>query len=260
MTKQSKFCKYVRVLGRAMKKYCLLIILISLVVIAFFVSECQYSSKTSDIVLLITALIILWYTFETSLIRKKEESVLSRKKQPIVGFTLNLNPSNIRDIQFHISNLSDYPVACLVKMNVKIGENLIPMIWPEYDGKKCWNIQYKESKQGHFDWIEFLKIPGILSTEHIRLLDNIPKLPAQYLANQFLKYNESIKVHLNIQIDLDVFSVNEFKYHSHYPVTRYEFDLSRCALIGTLCSDRPYFDYDTVPDWVIKGKCLDQYL
>jgi len=234
-----------------MKKYCLLIILISLIVIAVFISECTHSGKTSGIVLLITALIILWYTFETYLIRKKEEFVLSREKQPIVEFSLNLNPSNVKYVQFHISNLSNYPVSCLVKLTVKIGDKIVPVTWPEYDGKKYWNLQFRQPKQGHFSWIELLKAPGILSEEQVRSLDNIPNLPVEYSARQFLRTTEFLKIRLLVvHIDIDVYSLDEFKMHQCYPTTYYDLDLSRCALIATLCSDHPYFDYDTVPNWV----------
>jgi len=234
------------------KKYGFLIICILLVLVSVIILECLKPSITSEIILLITALIILWYTFETYLIRKKEEFLLTREKKPLVGFSLNLNLDNVSDIQFHISNLSKYPVACLVKLSIKIDENIINIKWPEYDGDKYWNIQVRQTMHGHFRWVELFKGTKIITDEKIQLHENIPKPPGKYTREQFLKYsgNDSVKIQSTVNIDVDVFSMNEFKEHLSYPQVHYSFDLTQCKLITELCSGHPYFDYDDIPDWL----------
>ena len=126
----------------------------------------------SEGILGITGLIILWYTWETSEIRKAEKQIaeaskegLERRRRPIVATTIYRNPKKVYDTLFIIRNLSEYEVAVRVNCNFKINGEIIKGVSPSYDGSHYWNMQYREEKQGHFSWLDLLLLKGLISRE-----------------------------------------------------------------------------------------------
>ena len=119
--------------------YIAVILLIVIVIYDLLSSEISLSV----VILGVTAMIILWYTWETHRIREAEvviaktsSEAFKRATQPIVGCRLYPNEQNPLDIGFEIINKSEYPVATKVKFNCKLGNEIINNIWPAYDGKE----------------------------------------------------------------------------------------------------------------------------
>ena len=115
------------------------------------------SDLLNNIILSLTAIIIFWYTYETSQIKKSNIIIsdynklqLKKSRKPVVSFAIEMVKEQPKDTIFKILNLSDFPVAARIKCNFKINGILITDVWPSYDGKEYWNLQYKEIKQGVF--------------------------------------------------------------------------------------------------------------
>jgi hypothetical protein len=115
----------------------------------------------SDIIVAITALIILWYTIETYRIRKANiiiananSEALFRMRRPTVSYNLFSKKKIPSYTFFKLINQSNYPVSVLVKCNFRINGNILGDIWPSYDGKEYWNLQYSQNITDNFCWLE----------------------------------------------------------------------------------------------------------
>lgn len=197
---------------------------------------------------------ILWYTLETSEIRKaniviaeaNRESQL-RYKRPIVGFGVYMNKDDPTDTRFFLKNLSNYPVAVQVNCNFRIDNEEIRDVWPEYAGLKYWNLQYRQEKEGHFNWLDLYAKWGILTEEKLKELKS---LDPNYAVDELIKFFEiskSLSKPPQLTIDIEIFCRNDLGSSLFYPPDHYELDIYREAWIPTVTSDKPYWEFNEMP-------------
>jgi len=238
-----------------LKKYLIVIIAIILIVtLTVFRAYCLFEFY-SDSILAITALIILWYTFETAEIRKSEYTIAKiteenqmRLRNPSINCSIFTHPNDSTDTIVGLSNLSNYPVAVRLNCNIKIEGNIINFS-PAYNGQQFWNLQYNEVKEGHFSWLDLFKCKGLISQQE---LDEIKNLSINY---KLVKAKELLNNLTNtslpqISMDVEIFCINEFKLSTYYPPTHYDYDYKRKVWIPILASDKPYWEFASKPLWV----------
>lgn len=234
------------------------ILLIILTIELFIVALIYNFSFISETLLFLTALIIFWYTFETYKIRKYNQELLYRSKQPIIGYALRLNPDNVFDVGFNLINQSDYQISCLVYFNIRIIDIKVENLWPAYSGKKYWNLQYKQMKYGHFSWLDLFSISGIYSTKEVIGM----KKSEAFDVSDYIIRTLTNKFHLDkppkININVEIFCFNKFKNIAYYPTSHYTLNIQRLLLIADLVSDKPYWKYDSIPDWVDYDKIFKE--
>ena len=204
----------------------------------------------SDTLLAITALIILWYTWETFLIRKSNQDLLQKSRRPAVGYVVFTNEKQPVDTRFRIINHSEYPVAALIKCVFKIDDKVVPNIWPAYNGKEYWNVQFKEMKEGHFNWLELYSKIGIFTDEE---LEEIKKSKYEGVKRKITKdliLSYDFKKPPVLKMSIEIFCVNEFGEKMYYPPAYYEFDPYRIGWVAHLTSTIPYWEYDAKPKWI----------
>jgi len=118
-----------------------LIVISAILILALLILDIVFLlSFTSNLILGITAIIILWYTYETHLIRKYNDQMSKQSRRPSVGykiFPLGVDP---RRTGFEIVNYSKYPVAVKVQCVFKLDGKIIPIKWPAYNGEEYWNF------------------------------------------------------------------------------------------------------------------------
>ena len=239
-----------------LKKHIIVIVGIILILVTTILKIIINFNFYSDSILTITALIILWYTFETSEIRKSENIIAKaneenqqRFRSPIVNCKIFTNSDDPLDTRIRLSNLSNYPIAVRLNCNIKIDQEILKDFSPAYDGRHFWNLQYGESKEGHFSWFDLLKQKGLISEQELKeinkdsISDKIKK-STKIVALQF-DFN-----HPKITMDVEIFCENEMDLSSYYPPVQYDYDLNRKAWIPILTSKIPYWKYDIKPDWI----------
>ena len=103
-----------------MQKY-LISIIVALIILILLIMGVYYNwNFLSDILLALTAIIILWYTLETFFIRNYNQDLLKKSQRPAIGYIIFINETQPIDTRFRIVNHSDYPVAVLIKCVFKI--------------------------------------------------------------------------------------------------------------------------------------------
>ena len=129
----------------------------------------------SEGILGITAIIILWYTWETSQIRKSEQIIaevnnasLLKLYHPAVGYSIFTSENMPYDTRIHLVNLSDIGSAVRLNCNLKIDGKPIKDFSPAYEGRDYWNLQFREEKEGHFSILELYLRSGLISEEEIQ--------------------------------------------------------------------------------------------
>jgi len=211
------------------------------------------SDLLNNIILSVTAIIIFWYTYETSKIRKANliisdynDLLLKKSRKPVVSFAIEMVKDQLKDTIFTIINLSDFPVAARIRCNFKINDIPITDVWPSYDGKEFWNLQYKELKQGVFCWIDLLEKGNYLSNEKAK---SLKQEGYDEIRNYFMVLEGPQRIEPKLTIDLEVYSFNEFGEDAYYPPAYYEFDLWRLVWIPRITSEKPIWEYDSKPSW-----------
>jgi hypothetical protein len=207
----------------------------------------QYLSET---ILAITAIIILWYTWETFQIRKSNQELLYKSRRPVVGFEIFVNKDKPVDTWFRLINHSDYPVAALVKCNFKLGGKEVPNVWDAYNGKEFWNLQYKQIKEGHFNWLDLYSKLSLFSGEEIKELktSNYEHVKREITKGLILKYD--FESPPNLTMDVEIFCLNDHDEKLYYPSVHYEFDPYRIGWVVNLTSKKPYWKFESEPIWV----------
>lgn len=230
------------------KKHLVIILFLLLIGIMTVVKILYCFDLYSDIILAITALIILWYTFETAEIRKSEniiaktsEENLKRLKSPTVICTIFTNPDNSLDTRVRLSNLSDYPVAVKLNLNIKIADERVNFS-PSYNGEHYWNLQYKEANEGHFSWLDLFRKHNLISEDDYKDIKNSSIAERISKSTSFLQRNFSSKPP-KITMDKEVFCENEMGLTAYYPPMHYDYDYARKVWIPILTSDKPYWEY-----------------
>ncbi len=236
------------------KKYLIAIIGFSLIIALTILRAFCLINFYSDSILAVTALIILWYTFETAEIRKSEYTIAKiteenqmRLKNPSIYCKIFTNPNDSTDTRVKLSNLSNYPVAVKLNCNIKIEGNIINFS-SAYNGQRFWNLQYNEVKEGHFSWLDLFKSKGLITQQE---LDEIRKETVMYKVDKSENLlNDLAKTSLpKISMDVEIFCINEFNLTSYYPPTHYDYDYIRKVWIPILTSEKPYWEYNARPSW-----------
>jgi hypothetical protein len=211
----------------------------------------------TDLVLGITAVIILWYTWETSQIRKAEEMIAEasyeaskRNKMPSVGCIIFTNPERTYDTRFRVVNQSFYPVAVRVRCNFKINDELLDKFSSDYDGTRYWNLQINEEKEGHFSWLDLHENKGLIPNSEVKKVkEATSKEEAEETINKYISFNLDFKLP-KLTMDLELYCKNNFGFETSYPTVRYRFDYDKKEWIPTLTSDKPYWEFESKPSWV----------
>jgi len=198
----------------------------------------------TESILGITALIVFWYTHETYLIRKANQEILFKSQRPVVGYTFFPNENNHWDTIFNITNLSDYPVATLVKCTFKCAGKPFENNWPEYNGILYWNLQFRETKEGHFDLRHLYQRAGYFDQDQLKNIND-----NKFLEIMIIKYNNDPP---KLTMEVEVYCINFLGQSTFYPTTLYSHDPFRKVWITTLTADKPYWKFEQEPNWVKK--------
>lgn len=217
----------------------------------------QPSSFISDDILGMTAIILIWYTYETSRIRKAEMIIseanresLERNRQPVIGYSIIKNPENPSDTRFRIENISSYTIAAQVNCNFKIDNELLRNLSPSYDGQHYWNLQPLEVKEGHFSWMDLYVTKDIMPASE---KDKINTGSPEDIIKQTCEY---IAFHHNfdppkLTMDIEIYCRNNQNRSTYYLPTHYDYDYARMVWVPTLTSEKPFWDYDSKPSWLL---------
>jgi len=235
----------------------LIVIIGILTIISFTIVKlfCDFNFY-SESILAVTAVIILWYTHETSEIRKSENIIADATKEnqqrfrsPIINCSIFKNKNDPLDTRVRVSNLSNFPVAVRLNCNIKIDGEILKDFSPDYNGRNYWNLQYGEIKEGHFSWLDLFMKKGLLSEEEFQNIreNSIPngiKKADEYLA---FKFNFNIP---KITMDIEVYCENEMGLNTYYPPVHYYYNFDQWSWIPVITSDKPYWEYDSKPIWI----------
>jgi hypothetical protein len=203
----------------------------------------------SDIILSITALILVWYTYETHVIAEANEENQKYFRKPTINYRIYRHDTDKLETMLGIENSSNHPVAVRLNCNFKIdGEALSE--FTDYSGGTYWNLQYKEGKTGHFSFLTLLLNKGTLSIEVFNEIKNAPITDPDDRYNYAVaKLYELIGPTLpSITMDVEIYCQNEMDV-SYYPPVHYDYDYLRKRWIPKITSTKPYWEYDSKPEW-----------
>jgi len=210
----------------------------------------------SEGILAITAIIIIWYTWETSQIRKAEEIIAEasyeaskRNKMPSVGCIVFTNPERTYDTRFILINQSIYPVSVRVRCNFKINGESLEGFSDDYDGNNYWNLQVNQEKQGHFCWLDLHENKGLIPNSEVKKVKAATsKKEAEEIINEYISFVLDFKLP-KLTMDIELYCENDFGFSTYYPHSHYRFDYDKREWIPTLTSDKPYWEFKSKPSW-----------
>ncbi len=219
----------------------------------------------SEGILGITAIIILWYTWETAQIRKAEREIaevnkalLSKSYHPAVGYSIFTCENRPYDTRIHLVNLSDIGAAVKLNCNLKIEGKPIKDFSSAYVGKDYWNLQYREEKEGHFSVLELYLRSGLISEEEIQKIKDAggpEEIRKQFYSTFAFRPKEDghDRAPANppeISMDFEIYCCNDKKQEAYYPPVHYKFDSFRMIWIPTVTNEKPYWNFEDKPDWI----------
>lgn len=219
----------------------------------------------SEGILGITAIIILWYTWETSQIRKAEREIaevsrasLLKFYRPAAGCSVLTNKNKPFDTRISLLNLSDIAVAVKLHCNLTVDGESIKNFSPAYEGKDYWNLQFREEKEGHFSVLDLYFKRGLISKEEMQKIKEAGEpedIRKQFYETFAFRHNEDgpsigSSIPYEITMDLEIYCRNDKEQEAYYPPVHYKFDSFRMIWIPTLTSEKPYWDFDEKPDWI----------
>jgi ABC-type transport system involved in Fe-S cluster assembly fused permease/ATPase subunit len=212
----------------------------------------------SDIILALTALIILWYTVETHIIRKSEQAIaksneilLKKTFKPVVAFKIiNQFDNDPLETGFYIENLSEYQIAARVKIGFTLAQKHFKNVLPDYNGKLFWNLQHSEIKEGHFSLYDLMKREGLISSEMRPVIlsqdrkDQMREFIIQYQLKNELSDSPILKM------KLEVYCQNDQNESIYYLPTFFELNPFMNIWIPKITSKEPFWEFNRQPDWV----------
>ncbi len=219
-------------------------------------------SLITDIILSITALILFWYTWETSEIRKSNEIIaeankemMERANRPIVTYEVYTNKEIPYQTRFKIINLSNYPVAALINCNFKIGEKTVQNFSQDYDGSRYWNLQIGQKKEGHFSFLDIYKLANLISGDAVNGImsgdaNHVKKRNTEYLMIAF-----NMKDPPELTMNLEIYCKNDKGLETNYTPVKYSYEPFEMVWIPVITSEKPYWIYDKKPSWVSSKEC-----
>jgi hypothetical protein len=232
-----------------------IIILGFIVIVALFIWKVFFGfTWLTESILCITAFIVFWYTCETHLIRKANNEILFKAQRPVVGYSFFTNDRNPLDTRFTISNLSDYRVAALVKCTFKSAGKTLENIWPGYKGNRYWNLQYRESKEGHFSLLSLYQLAGYFDQDQLEDLRSSSLDDIRDKITNILIFKYNLQDPPKLTMEVEVYCTNYLGQSTFYPTTIYRHDPFRMVWIPTLTDDKPYWKLDQEPKWVKESR------
>lgn len=205
----------------------------------------------NDTILLVTAIILFWYTWETYQIKKAnlflaEESKenLKLQRRPIIGFEMDVHPENKYKNVFTLINLANHPVAVKVKCTFKIDEKIIEKSIPSYNGIRYWNLQINQTKYGNFSWLDLLYDLNIFTTKDIDNLKTLSRDDFEKELTSILIYKYNFGRKPSFTMGLTIIAINEFNECLKYPKIHYQFCFDR---IPELTDEKPFWQQDEKP-------------
>lgn len=222
-------------------------------------------TAVSEGILGITAIIILWYTWETSQIRRAEREIaevsrasLFRLYRPAIGCSVFTNEEKPYDTRIGLFNLSDIAVAVNLHCNLKVNGESIRNFSPAYEGKDYWNLQFREEKEGHFSVLDLYLKRGLISEKEIQKIKeagNPDQIRTQFYNTFAFGPNTDASSAVpstppEISMDLEIYCYNDKKQETYYPPVHYKFNSFRMIWIPTLTNEKPYWDFEDKPDWI----------
>ncbi len=238
----------------------------SIAILALMFSGVYWNiSFVSEGILGITAIIILWYTWETSQIRRAEREIaevsrasLLKLYRPAVGCSVFTDKNHPFDTRIKLQNLSDIAVAVNLHCNLKINGEPIRDFSSAYEGKDYWNMQFREVKEGHFSVLDLYLKRGLISEEEIQKIKGAgepAKIRKQFYSAFAFRHNTDFPSTVpatppEISMDLEIYCCNDKKQEAYYPPVHYKFDSFRMIWIPTLTNESPYWDFEDKPDWI----------
>jgi hypothetical protein len=212
----------------------------------------------SEGILGITAIVILWYTWETSQIRKAEREIaevskasLLKSYRPAVGHSIFTNENTPYDTRIGLVNLSDMGVAVKLRCNLKVDGEPIVDFAPAYEGTEFWNLQYKEEKEGHFNWLGLYLKKDLISKETINYIKEAggPEEIRRKI-HEYLTFTFNMSEPPKISMDIEIYCFNDKNQTAYYPPVHYSFDPYRMIWIPTITNEKPYWEFKDKPDWI----------
>ena len=234
----------------------------SIAILALIFSRAFWNiTFVSEGILGITAIIILWYTWETSQIRRAEREIaevsrasLLKLYRPAIGCSVFTNKNKPYDTRIRLLNLSDIAVAVNLHCNLKVNGESIRDFSPAYEGKDYWNLQFREEKEGHFSVLDLYLKKGLISEEEIQKIKEAGKpeeIRKQFYDSFVFRPNMGVPfTPPEISMDLEIYCCNDKKQEAYYPPVHYKFDSFRMIWIPTLTNEKPYWDFEDKPDWI----------
>jgi hypothetical protein len=132
------------------------LLFLSLPFIALILLKVFCVISTPELIYSLTGVTIFWYTIETYSIARDTKENRKRFEKPIVGLAVYPNESDSLDIRVRLVNLSNYQVAARICCVIKINEERVEDFYDAYAGKEYWNLQFKQTKEGHFSIVYLL--------------------------------------------------------------------------------------------------------
>ena len=219
----------------------------------------------SEGILGITAIVILWYTWETSQIRKAEQEIaevnkalLLKSYHPSVGHSIFTDKKVPYDTRIRLVNISEVGAAVQLNCNLKIDGEPIKDFSPAYEGKEYWNLQIREEKEGHFSILDLYLKSGLITVEEIEIIKMAGEpneIKKQFQKTFVFRPNTEAPSTVppsppEISMDLEIYCCNEKKYEAYYPPVHYKFDSFRMIWIPILTNKKPYWEFEEKPDWI----------
>jgi len=160
------------------------------VVLAVLVIGLLIASRTlTDGILGLTALAIIWYTWETQAIRRHQGDEARRRSVPILGFDVRFpsteNPS--LSVRFVVVNRSDRMAVIRPTIRVQDPEGIRHALSGLYGGEVDWEVWAFESWDGHFELNTEQQI--ILPDKEVRLSEAPSPIETIALDVQVAVYN-----------------------------------------------------------------------
>jgi hypothetical protein len=249
------------------------------------------------LVLTTTAIIVYWYADQTYRLRDIEEKKYDKISEPILNSQIELNNASKDDLFFWLINTSNQRLSCIVNivyvMKYKGNSTEEEKIHFEpYNGSQLWNLQYKETKKGHFRWTQLISgFDEIMKDDENRLInkyniseedlrsnsDNYQKFMIEFIqkeinflsihfTSQGKKLWEAGESNLNIMKDfhiiltVDIYSFNEDGLEVYYPPVTYNWKPFIGTLIPRLTSEKACWGYNELPAWIKENKYYIKYI
>ena len=219
------------------------IVFISIVILVIIIVDIFCTLRfTSNVILAITAIIVLLYTYETHLIRKANSEIASannelikRSRRPSVGYRVFQVENDPQKTVFEIVNYSEHPVAVKILCSFRVKGEQVKNEWPAYNVEEYWNLQFNQTKSGTFCILDLLRT--MVDNEVIHKSKN-----TDYFKDKVFSDPSITSILNTIEMVIQITTQNHLGDSIKYPIDHYKFDAKRKTWISTLTSKKPYWE------------------